>query len=53
MAAVYRAQAARGDAEAIRGLELIEQGRWPGSGRRATRRGRDAAADHPADTIEA
>jgi hypothetical protein len=33
MAAVYREQAARGEPEAIRGLALIEQDRWPSSGR--------------------
>jgi len=30
---VYREQAQKGDPEAIRGLELIEQDRWPSSGR--------------------
>jgi hypothetical protein len=33
MRAVYREQAERGDPGAIRGLELIEQDRWPSSGR--------------------
>jgi hypothetical protein len=33
MREVYRQQAERGDPEAIRGLELIEQDRWPSSGR--------------------
>jgi hypothetical protein len=33
MRAVYQEQAARGEPEAIRGLERIEQGRWPTSGR--------------------
>jgi hypothetical protein len=33
MRQVYIEQAARGIPEAIRGLELIEQGRWPRSGR--------------------
>jgi hypothetical protein len=32
--ATYREQAARGVPEAIAGLERIEQGRWPSSGRR-------------------
>ncbi len=32
MCRVYREQAARGVAEAVRGLELIEQDRWPSSG---------------------
>jgi hypothetical protein len=31
--AVYEEQAARGVPEAIRGLALIEQDRWPSSGR--------------------
>lgn len=31
--ATYEEQAARGVPEAIRGLELIEQDRWPTSGR--------------------
>ena len=31
--ATYEEQAARGVPEAIEGLELIEQGRWPSSGR--------------------
>ena len=34
MRATYEEQAARGVPEAIRGLELIEQGRWPTSGRK-------------------
>lgn len=33
MRETYEEQAARGIPEAIRGLELIEQGRWPSSGR--------------------
>jgi hypothetical protein len=33
MRAVYQEQADRGDPDAVRGLELIEQGRWPSSGR--------------------
>jgi len=33
MRATYEEQAARGVPEAIAGLELIEQGRWPASGR--------------------
>lgn len=33
MRATYEEQAARGVPEAIVGLELIEQGRWPVSGR--------------------
>lgn len=33
MREVYAAQAARGIPEAIRGLERIDQGRWPTSGR--------------------
>jgi hypothetical protein len=33
MRAVYQEQADRGDADAVRGLELIEQDRWPSSGR--------------------
>jgi len=33
MRAVYEEQAARGEPEAIRGLELIERERWPSSGR--------------------
>ena len=33
MRSVYEEQAARGVPEARRGLELIEQGRWPSSGR--------------------
>ncbi len=33
MREVYQEQAARGVPEAIAGLELIEQGRWPRSGR--------------------
>lgn len=30
---VYEEQAARGVPDAVRGLALIEQGRWPSSGR--------------------
>jgi hypothetical protein len=33
MRATYEEQAARGVPEAVRGLELIEEGRWPTSGR--------------------
>ena len=33
MRAVYQEQADRGDADAVRGLELIDQDRWPSSGR--------------------
>jgi hypothetical protein len=33
MRATYEEQAARGVPEAVRGLELIEQDRWPSSGR--------------------
>ena len=33
MRATYEEQAARGVPEAIRGLELIDQDRWPTSGR--------------------
>jgi len=33
MKAIYEAQAQRGVPEALRGLELIEQDRWPTSGR--------------------
>jgi|GEM_PF-6838023 len=33
MRAVCEEQAARGDPEAVRGLDLIEQDRWPSSGR--------------------
>jgi hypothetical protein len=33
MRATYEEQAARGIPEAIEGLERIEQGRWPSSGR--------------------
>lgn len=33
MRATYQEQAARGIPEAMRGLELIEEGRWPTSGR--------------------
>jgi hypothetical protein len=40
MRLTYEEQAARGIPEAIEGLELIEQGRWPTSGRR-----RDGASD--------
>jgi hypothetical protein len=36
--AVYREQAGRGDPEAVRGLELMEQDRWPSSGRPRGRR---------------
>ena len=32
MRATYQEQAARGVPEAVRGLELIEQDRWPASG---------------------
>jgi hypothetical protein len=32
--ATYQEQAARGNPQAIEGLKLIEQGRWPSSGRR-------------------
>jgi hypothetical protein len=38
--ATYEEQAARGIPEAVRGLELIDQGRWPTSGRP-----RDGAGD--------
>lgn len=38
--ATYEEQAARGIPEAVRGLELIDQGRWPTSGRR-----RDGSGD--------
>jgi hypothetical protein len=34
MRETYEEPAARGVPEAIRGLKLIEQGRWPSSGRR-------------------
>jgi hypothetical protein len=34
MRLTYEEQAARGIPEAIEGLELIKQGRWPTSGRR-------------------
>ena len=37
MRAVYEEQAARGVPEAIEGLEMIEQDRWPTSGRRRER----------------
>lgn len=37
MRETYEEQAARGVPEAIRGLELIEQGRWPSSGRQRER----------------
>jgi len=33
MRVVYQQQAARGDPDAIRGLMLIEQDRWPSDGR--------------------
>lgn len=39
MRTTYEEQAARGVPEAVRGLELIEQDRWPSSGRPRGRRG--------------
>ncbi|MGD8485912.1 MAG: hypothetical protein PVG27_01240 [Chloroflexota bacterium] len=39
MRAVYEEQARRGVPEAKRGLERIEQGRWPTSGRPRERQG--------------